>query len=146
MPSGILTEVRDVHRRKAPSPISVTFSWIVTLSRAEHPSNISSPITVIDFGTTNEVILSNEEDESNIELEKNQRLVISRLMTKLNPRGKYIINAYFGLDGNKPKTLEEIGKEMGNLSKERIRQLKEKNLRILRSEIMMLDNMELLFK
>ena len=56
-------------------------------------------------------------------------------MTKLNPRGKYIINAYFGLDGNKPKTLEEIGKEMGNLSKERIRQLKEKNLLSDRKEI-----------
>lgn len=52
----------------------------------------------------------------------------------------------FGLDGNKPKTLEEIGNEMGGLSRERIRQLKEKALRILRSELMMMDNMELLLR
>lgn len=52
----------------------------------------------------------------------------------------------FGLDGSKPKTLEEIGIQMGGLSRERIRQLKEKSLRILRSELMMMDNMELLLK
>lgn len=95
----------------------------------------------------NEVILSNEEEESNKELEKNQKIVLTKLLSKLNPRGKFIINAYFGLDGNKPKTLEEIGKLMGNLSKERIRQIKEKNLRILRSELMMMDeDMFMLFK
>lgn len=95
----------------------------------------------------NEVILSNEEDEINKELERNQKIVLTKLLTKLNPRGKFIINAYFGLDGNKPKTLEEIGKEMGNISKERVRQIKERNIRILRSELMMMDeDMLMLFK
>lgn len=94
-----------------------------------------------------EVILSNEEDERSLELEKNQKYVINKLLAKLNQRGKFIINAYFGLDGSKPKTLEEIGKLMGNLSKERIRQIKQKNLRILRSELMMMDEeMFMLFK
>lgn len=92
------------------------------------------------------MILSNEDDENDRELKKNQKIVLDRLMTKLNPRCKYIINAYFGLDGNKPKTLEEIGNEMGGLSRERIRQLKEKALRVLRSELMMMDNMELLLR
>ena len=41
-------------------------------------------------------------------------------------------------------TLEEIGNEL-NLSRERVRQIKEKNLRILRSEILLLDNFEDLF-
>lgn len=43
----------------------------------------------------NEVILSNEDDENDKELKKNQKIVLDRLMTKLNPRCKYIINAYF---------------------------------------------------
>ena len=93
------------------------------------------------------MILSNEEDEKSLELEKNQKYVLNKLLAKLNPRGKFIINAYFGLDGSKPKTLEEIGKLMGNLSRERIRQIKQKNLRILRSELMMMDEeMFMLFK
>ena len=40
--------------------------------------------------------------------------------------------------------VEEIGNEL-NLSRERVRQIKEKNLRILRSEILLLDNFEDLF-
>ena len=107
------------------------------------PINVERPAKVV---SKNEIILSNEEDENDRELKKNQKIVLDRLMTKLNPRCKYIINAYFGLDGNKPKTLEEIGNEMGGLSRERIRQLKEKALRVLRSELMMMDNMELLLR
>lgn len=95
----------------------------------------------------NEVILSNEEDENNKELEKSQRKVIKNLLSKLNDREKYIINAYFGLDGKKPKTLEQIGKELGMISRERVRQIKVKSLRILRSELMMMDeDMMMLFK
>ena len=99
-----------------------------------------------DIVNKHEVILSNEEEESDKELRRNQKIIINKLLNKLNKRGKFIINSYFGLDGSKPKTLEEIGKEMGNLSKERIRQLKEKNLRILRSELMMVDNLEYVLK
>lgn len=94
----------------------------------------------------NEVILSNEEDESDKELKKNQKIVLDRLLKKLNSRERFIINSYFGMDGSKPKTLEEIGNEMGGISKERVRQIKMKGLRILRSELMMIDNMELLLK
>lgn len=43
----------------------------------------------------NEIILSNEEEENDKELKKNQKIVLDRLMSKLNPRCKFIINAYF---------------------------------------------------
>jgi len=42
-----------------------------------------------------------------------------------------IIRLYFGLDGNEALTLEEIG-DMMNLTRERIRQLKERALSKLR--------------
>ena len=41
----------------------------------------------------------------------------------LDEREQYVINGYFGLDGSEPKTLAEIGKELG-LSRERIRQIR----------------------
>jgi RNA polymerase primary sigma factor len=52
-------------------------------------------------------------------------------LSVLSDRERKIINMYFGIDGN-PMTLEQIGDEFG-LTKERIRQIKEKSLRKLRS-------------
>ncbi len=47
---------------------------------------------------------------------------VTDLMEELNEKEQNIIIKRFGLDGNKTRTLEELGKEMG-FSKERIRQL-----------------------
>ncbi len=49
----------------------------------------------------------------------------------LNDRERKIINMYFGIDGS-CMTLEQIGDEFG-LTKERVRQIKEKALRRLKS-------------
>jgi len=54
------------------------------------------------------------------------------LMNVLDEREQIIINDYFGISGT-AKTLEEIGDYFG-LTKERVRQIKEKALRKLRSE------------
>lgn len=58
---------------------------------------------------------------------------VSQLMDCLDEREQKIIMLYFGLGGAKEITLEEIGKEL-NLTKERVRQIKEKAMRKLRSE------------
>jgi hypothetical protein len=50
------------------------------------------------------------------------RLEVSGLLDVLTWREKKIIFERFGLDGGKPKTLEEIGKKWG-VTRERIRQL-----------------------
>lgn len=57
---------------------------------------------------------------------------INRILKELNPKERKIITHRFGIDGNKPKTLEELGKEMG-FSKERIRQIEGNALKKLRS-------------
>ncbi|NNE44526.1 MAG: sigma-70 family RNA polymerase sigma factor [Gemmatimonadetes bacterium] len=53
----------------------------------------------------------------------------------LNQREELIINLYFGLTGEEPYTLGEIGEKL-SLSKERIRQLKDRALQRLRSGAM----------
>lgn len=56
---------------------------------------------------------------------------IDKVLSTLKPREAEIIRLYFGLDGDRPLTLEEIGEHF-KLTRERVRQIKEKALRRLR--------------
>ncbi len=59
------------------------------------------------------------------------RKEISRAISTLTPREADVIRLYFGLDGAHPMTLEEIGEKF-DLTRERVRQIKEKAIRRLK--------------
>ncbi len=66
--------------------------------------------------------------------EKNEQTTkLKEMLETLSPRDRKILSLYFGLEDGKPKTLEEIGKRMG-ISRERVRQLKERALKTLREK------------
>lgn len=69
-----------------------------------------------------------DEDFYGEEMLKNE---MEKTLSVLSDRERKIINMYFGIDGNS-LTLEQIGDEFG-LTKERIRQIKEKALRKLKN-------------
>ena len=56
---------------------------------------------------------------------------VIHLLKCLTSRESRILELYYGLDGNKARTLEEVGMEF-KLTRERIRQIKEKALNKLR--------------
>ena len=56
---------------------------------------------------------------------------MQKALGTLTDREQAILSFYFGLEGEEPLTLEEIGKKM-NLTRERIRQIKEKAILRLR--------------
>jgi len=64
-------------------------------------------------------------------LDESLRVEIGRALRTLNPREALVISLYFGLTHEKSLTLEEIGVRFG-LTRERVRQIKEKAIRRLR--------------
>jgi len=59
------------------------------------------------------------------------KLEVTRALTSLSQREKEVIELYFGLNDIHPLTLEEIGEKF-QLTRERVRQIKEKAIRRLR--------------
>jgi RNA polymerase primary sigma factor len=57
---------------------------------------------------------------------------VERALAKLSEREAEVIRLYFGLENDEPLTLEEIGDKF-NLTRERVRQIKEKAIRRLRN-------------
>ena len=59
------------------------------------------------------------------------RKEIDRAISTLTPREADVVRLYFGLNGSHPMTLEEIGEKF-DLTRERVRQIKEKAIRRLK--------------
>ena len=64
-------------------------------------------------------------------MEESLRDEVAQGLAILSPREVEVLTAYYGLNGFKALTLEEIG-EMYNLTRERVRQIKERSIRRLR--------------
>ncbi len=58
---------------------------------------------------------------------------LTRALDTLNPRMRLVISRRFGLDGQAPQTLEQVGSELG-ITRERVRQLEARALRELRAQ------------
>ena len=93
------------------------------------------------IGGASDIGFSNEADEHKRELGANQKEVIGKLLNSLNTREREVIEYYYGLNNKRELTLSEIGNKLG-LSSERVRQVKLKSIRKLRSSMMMCDDME----
>src|SRR5271167_703604 len=87
------------------------------------PASLDAPISDDDSTAFGEIV-GDEEAQTPFELfrDKNMRDELSELLEVLDDRERKIIFQRFGLDGGKPKTLEEVGKKFG-VTRERIRQL-----------------------
>ena len=65
--------------------------------------------------------------------DESRRAALDRAMDVLSPRERQVLVMYYGLGGDEPMTLKQIGQAFG-VSRERVRQLRERALGRLRSE------------
>ena len=99
------------------------------------PSIIDLDMNINEEGDTLVDIIKNEDADMPDAMFNNKDVLKTELiglLDILDERERIIILDYFGLSGT-PRTLEDIGSDF-NLTKERVRQIKEKALRKLRNE------------
>jgi RNA polymerase primary sigma factor len=87
------------------------------------PASLDAPIGDDDATEFSEIV-GDENALTPYELlrDKTLRQDIRELLTELDDREAQILTMRFGLDGNKPRTLEEVGKKF-NVTRERVRQI-----------------------
>src|SRR2546429_5391926 len=87
------------------------------------PASLDAPIAENDSTEFAEVI-GDDEAQTPFELLRDKNLLgeVDGLLEVLDPRERKIISQRFGLDGGRPKTLENVAKQFG-ITRERIRQL-----------------------
>jgi len=79
-------------------------------------------------------LLEGSNDTDDDVMKDSLRNEIRRILRSLSMREAEILSAYFGLDGDSGPTIEEIG-EKYDLTKERIRQIKERQLSVFRKHV-----------
>jgi len=94
--------------------------------------SMDAPLTQDEDSTMYDVILSHDSPSPDRGLLNDSlRKEIERALATLTPREGNIVRLYFGLNGKHPHTLEEIGEEF-DLTRERVRQIKEKAIKRLK--------------
>jgi RNA polymerase primary sigma factor len=94
--------------------------------------SMDAPLIQDEDNTLYDVLRSDETNTPEKELmTESLRKEIDRAICTLTPREADVIRLYFGLNSKHPMTLEEIGEKF-DLTRERVRQIKEKALRRLK--------------
>lgn len=121
---------QQFHREPLPEEVADLLNFQVqvvedTLLISDYPVSIDAPMyndsenTMADFLITNDAVSPDKDLENN-----SLKIEIDRVLAKLTDLDVSILRYYFGLQGEKVLSLDEIGIKMG-YSRERVRQLKE---------------------
>jgi len=102
------------------------------LSLVEDPVSLETPVGDGEsmYGDLIEDVNSDAPDE--MSAQKSRSMELAHALAHLNPRMRRVLALRFGLDGEVPQTLEEVGVGLG-ITRERVRQLESRALRELRT-------------
>ena len=95
---------------------------------ARASTSLDAPVGDDDDATLGDFVAGDQplpEDEVDVEL---RRQVLLDALLSLPEREREVVTLRYGIDGNEPRTLEEIGRRLG-LTRERVRQIELDSLR-----------------
>jgi RNA polymerase primary sigma factor len=119
-----LAELLDTRIDLVASSLSVSSSHV----------SMDAPLNDDENSSLYDVLLNNDSPSPDNDLMTNSlRKEIERSLSTLGEREADILRYYFGLNGYPPYTLEEIGEEF-SLTRERVRQIKEKAIKKLKNQ------------
>ncbi len=124
---------------REPTPQEIAESLDIPLSEVENALrssgrhlSIDAPLAEGEDNTLLGVLDNNDEPNPDMPLlNESLQNEINRVISTLTEKERDVLKYYFGLDGNAAHTLEDISEKVG-LTRERVRQIKEKALRRLR--------------
>ncbi|MBP0902582.1 RNA polymerase sigma factor RpoD/SigA [Mariniflexile gromovii] len=130
--------LEQTHERP-PSPEEIASNLDLTLSDVKQSMKISgrhvsmdAPLKEGETSTLYDVVNSNESPRPDMGLMKDSlNIEINRALDMLSDKEAEVIRNYYGISNAQPMSLEEIGEAFG-LTRERVRQIKEKGIRRLR--------------
>ena len=100
-----------------------------SMKNAGRHISMDAPLVQDEDNTMYDVLKSEEAPTPETELlYESLRKEIDRAISTLTQREQDVVRLYFGLNGSHPMTLEEIGEKF-DLTRERVRQIKEKAIR-----------------
>ena len=143
-----VTQIRRITQQlseklgREPSDEELAEEMKIPVSRITHlksvskkPASLDSPINDEDGSNLGDLV-PDEKSTSPLEKLQSKSLVgdVDKVLSTLEPREADIIRLRFGLEGRDPKTLEEVGEQIG-ITRERVRQLQEQAIRQLRKSM-----------
>ena len=124
---------------REPTPQEIADSLDIAITEVENALrssgrhlSIDAPLAEGEDNTLLGVLDNNDEPNPDMPLlNESLQNEINRVISTLSDKERDVLKYYFGLDGNPSHTLEDISDKVG-LTRERVRQIKEKALRRLR--------------
>ena len=130
--------LEQTHER-APSAEEIAHNLDLSVSNVKQSMKISgrhvsmdSPLKDGETSTLYDVVKSEESPKPDADLMRNSLTIeINRALDTLSEKEAVVLRHYYGIDQKQPMSLQEIGDSFG-LTRERVRQIKEKGIRRLR--------------
>lgn len=105
-----------------------------SLKNSRRPVSVNSPINATANNRIIDILKNNQMSEPDSEVMENSlKQEVNEILKTLKDREARILQLYYGLNGENPHTLEEVG-VIFKLTRERVRQIKEKALTKLQSK------------